>query len=108
MLREGRFSASRGISNWEAIAPGNSDGDGGSDGGGGDGRQRVAVVVQQICGEMEKMFQADAAKDADRLRALIDKRKAIAAAAQARQATASRQLQRTLSSCKPCGHSSSN
>jgi ribosomal protein L22 len=64
--------------------------------------------VQQICGEMEKMFQADAAKDADRLRALIDKRKAIAAAAQARQATASRQLQRTLSSCKPCGHSSSN
>lgn len=67
---------------------------------GGDSASLSWQDVQQICGEMEKMFQADAAKDAGRLRALIDKRKAIAAAAQARQATSSRQLQRkALAAC---------
>lgn len=53
--------------------------------------------VQEICGQLEGMFHADAHKDAQRLRALVQKRKDIAGTFLNRQSTAQRQLARKLS-----------
>ncbi|KAE8894994.1 hypothetical protein PF001_g14500 [Phytophthora fragariae] len=48
--------------------------------------------VQEICGQLEGMFHEDAPKDAQRLRALVQKRKDIASTFLNRQSTAQRQL----------------
>lgn len=74
--------------------------EGSPSGDGADGGSNPALSwreVQSICAEMETMFQTDAPKDAERLQALIDKRKEMAAAAQTKQAAANKQLQRTRS-----------
>lgn len=53
--------------------------------------------VQEICGEMEKLYRKDAQKDAQRLRALVQKRRQIAATVETKQSESSKQLQRTSS-----------
>lgn len=53
--------------------------------------------VREICGEMEKLYRRDAQKDAARLRALLHKRKQIAAAVESKQSEAAKQLQRMIS-----------
>lgn len=50
--------------------------------------------VQEICGEMEKLYRKDAQKDAQRLRALIQKRKQIANTVESKQSESKKQLQR--------------
>ncbi|KAF4317886.1 hypothetical protein BBO99_00006486 [Phytophthora kernoviae] len=56
------------------------------------GEQLSWSEVQEICGQMESMFHEDALKDAQRLRALVQKRKDIADTFQNRQSTAQKQL----------------
>ncbi|KAG7385106.1 hypothetical protein PHYBOEH_009179 [Phytophthora boehmeriae] len=58
----------------------------------GAGEQLSWPEVQEICGQMESMFHQDALKDAQRLRALVQKRKDIADTFQNRQSTAQKQL----------------
>lgn len=58
--------------------------------------------VQDICGEMEKLYRKDAQKDAQRLRTLTQKRKQIAATIEGKQNESKKQLQRMcvcFSSC---------
>lgn len=52
--------------------------------------------VQEICGEMEKLYRKDAQKDAHRLRALTHKRKQIANTVEGKQSESKKQLQRTF------------
>ncbi|GAB9473210.1 hypothetical protein Gpo141_00010366 [Globisporangium polare] len=56
--------------------------------------------VQEICGEMEKLYRKDAQKDAQRLRALTQKRKQIASTAESKQSESKKQLQHLLSNLK--------
>ncbi|RLN48519.1 hypothetical protein BBJ28_00016421 [Nothophytophthora sp. Chile5] len=61
---------------------------------GGGGESLSWTEVQEICGEMEKMFHQDALKDAQRLRTVIQKRKEITATYQNKQSGAQKQLTR--------------
>ncbi|KAF1331740.1 hypothetical protein FI667_g4151, partial [Globisporangium splendens] len=52
--------------------------------------------VQDICGEMEKLYRKDAQKDAERLRVLTQKRAEIAATVESKQSESNKQLQRKV------------
>ncbi|TYZ59883.1 hypothetical protein PybrP1_009196 [[Pythium] brassicae (nom. inval.)] len=56
--------------------------------------------VREICGEMEKIYRRDAQKDAQRLRALLQKRKQISAAVESKQSESAKQLQHLLANLK--------
>jgi ElaB/YqjD/DUF883 family membrane-anchored ribosome-binding protein len=58
--------------------------------------------VKEISKELERLFRQDATKDAERLRAAVQKKAEIAMSCQEKQAEARQKLKRE---CFSCGHS---